>query len=49
MKPPLRMEEVLVSMRSLAMLGWMELKPSPDLEADESALVGIDTEAVGPH
>ena len=42
MKPPLAPEEVLLAMRSLAMLGWLELRPSPDLRTDEAALVGLD-------
>ncbi len=42
MKPPLSADEVLLAMRSLAMLGWLELKASPELSADEAALVGLD-------
>ena len=42
MKPPLTADEVLLAMRSLAMLGWLDLEPSPELSADESALVGLD-------
>jgi O-acetyl-ADP-ribose deacetylase (regulator of RNase III)/uncharacterized protein YwgA len=42
MKPPLKTEEVLLAMRSLAMLGWLELTPSHELRADEATLVGLD-------
>ncbi len=42
MKPPLAADEVLVAMRSLAMLGWLDLRPSPELRGDEAALVGLD-------
>jgi O-acetyl-ADP-ribose deacetylase (regulator of RNase III) len=42
MKPPLNPDEVLLAMRSLAMLGWLELRPSSDLRSDEAALVGLD-------
>lgn len=41
MRPSLQADEVLLAMRSLAMLGWLELRPS-DLRSDEVALVGID-------
>jgi O-acetyl-ADP-ribose deacetylase (regulator of RNase III)/uncharacterized protein YwgA len=40
MKPPLSPDEVVLAMRSLAMLGWLELRLSPALRADETALVG---------
>jgi hypothetical protein len=42
MKPPLAADEVILAMRSLAMLGWLKLKPAPDLRVDEAALVGLD-------
>jgi O-acetyl-ADP-ribose deacetylase (regulator of RNase III)/uncharacterized protein YwgA len=42
MKPPLSADEVLLAMRSLAMLGWLELEPSTELATDEAALVGLD-------
>ena len=42
MKPALTAEEALLAMRSLAMLGWLELEPTPDLVSDEAALVGFD-------
>lgn len=42
MRPSLQADEVLLAMRSLAMLRWLELLPSQDLRSDEAALVGID-------
>jgi O-acetyl-ADP-ribose deacetylase (regulator of RNase III) len=39
--PPLGPEEVAIAARSLAMLGWLELRPSPGLEVDDAALVGM--------
>jgi O-acetyl-ADP-ribose deacetylase (regulator of RNase III) len=42
MRPPLEADEILLAMRSLAMLRWLELLPSQDLPSDELALVGIE-------
>lgn len=40
-RPPLRREEVAKMIRSLNMLGWVNLKPSRDLPVSEKAVVGL--------
>jgi hypothetical protein len=39
--PPLREDEVLNAIHSLAMLGWVEVAPSGRMHIDEAALVGF--------
>jgi O-acetyl-ADP-ribose deacetylase (regulator of RNase III)/uncharacterized protein YwgA len=45
MKPPLREEEVKLAIRSLAMLGWLRVRPTEEMQVDELALVGLDEAA----
>lgn len=40
-RPPLTEGEVALTIRHLAMLGWLKVKPSPDLPLDEEALLGV--------
>ncbi len=40
-KPPLREDEVLNAIHSLAMLGWLEIARSERTHIDEAALVGF--------
>ena len=40
-RPPLRREDVAKMIRSLNMLGWVNLKPSRDLPVSERAVVGL--------
>jgi uncharacterized protein YwgA/O-acetyl-ADP-ribose deacetylase (regulator of RNase III) len=40
-KPPLREDEVLNAIHSLAMLGWIEVRHSESVRVDEAALVGF--------
>ncbi|HSZ69333.1 MAG TPA: macro domain-containing protein [Solirubrobacteraceae bacterium] len=40
-KPPLREDEVLSAIHSLAMLGWIEVDHSENVRVDEAALVGF--------
>jgi len=40
-RPPLNENEVALSIRNLSMLGWLKLKPSPDLPINEEALLDV--------
>ena len=39
-RPPLTGVEVSIAIRSLAMLGWLDVEASPDLPIQEEALLG---------
>lgn len=45
-RPPLQADEVTLAIHSLAMLGWLQVQPGDDVEANELALVGLDDEAL---
>lgn len=40
-RPPLKKEDVAQMIRTLGMIGWLDLKSSSDLPVSEEALIGI--------
>lgn len=40
-RPSLNEAEVALAIRNLSMLGWLDVKPSPDLPIPEEALLDV--------